>query len=225
MKRPVLFSVFLFYSFSFLYSQVVTPWITSGDKTKLLQIQSPLSFGSNSGTANVTITIDPTTTYQNIDGFGFCLTEGSAEVISTLNTFQQDILLNEMFNLSTGLGVSVLRISIGASDLSSSNYSYNETSGDVDMANFSLAGPDLTYLIPILKKILVINPDIKILATPWTAPRWMKTNNAWIGGSLNAAHYTAYANYFVKYIDTMKAKGINIWAITPQNEPENPNSF
>ncbi|MDD4992446.1 MAG: glycoside hydrolase family 30 beta sandwich domain-containing protein [Paludibacter sp.] len=207
-----------------MYSQTVIPWYTSSDQTKLLQQQSSLSFSVNNTTANATVTVDPTTMYQTMDGFGFCLTEGSAEVISSMTLAQQTTLLNELFSKTSGLGISVLRISIGASDLSSSDYSYNETSGDVNMTNFSLAGPDLNYLIPVLKTVLSINPDIKILATPWSAPRWMKTNSSWIGGSLNTAYYAAYAKYFVKYIDAMKAQGINIWAITPQNEPENPNN-
>jgi len=202
-------------------SQTVTPWITSGDKTRLMQQQSTVSFGSNTSPASVIVTVDPATTYQTMDGFGYALTEGSAEVISSLNYTQQNDLLNELFNKTTGLGISVLRISIGASDLSSSDYSYNETTGDVAMANFSLTGPDLTYTIPILKKALAINPDIKILATPWSAPRWMKTTTAWVGGSLKPTYFAAYAAYFVKYFDAMKAQGITLWAITPQNEPEN----
>ena len=79
------------------------------------------------------------------------------------------------------------------------------------MNNFSLAGPDLTYLIPIIKKILLINPNVKILATPWSPPKWMKSNNSYVGGNLNTSAYTAYANYFVKYIQAMNAQGINIW--------------
>ena len=212
----------IFFFISFISNaQTVTPWITSGNKSMLLQQQPTGSLGENTSPASVIITVDPSITYQTMDGFGYSLTEGSAEVISSLNASQQSLLLNELFNKSTGIGVSVLRISIGASDLSSSDYSYNETSGDVTMANFSLAGPDLTFLIPTLKKILTINPDIKILATPWSPPRWMKTNNAWVGGSLILNYYAAYALYFIKYLDTMKAKGIHIWAITPQNEPEN----
>ena len=195
-----------------------------GDKSKLLQQQSNLSFALNSSSGGNTVTINPATVYQTMDGFGFCMTEGSAEVIISLAEAQQSALLTELFDKNSGLGISMLRISIGASDLSSSNYSYNETSGDTNMANFSLAGPDLTYLIPILKKVLAINPDIKILATPWSAPRWMKSNYSWVGGSLNTSAYAAYANYFAKYIAAMKAQGIVIWGITPQNEPENPNN-
>lgn len=202
-------------------SQTVTPWMTTGDQTKLIQQQPAVSFGANSGTNPSTITLNAATTYQAIDALGFCLTEGSAEVISGLAATQQNALLNELFSAG-GIGNSAIRISIGASDLSSSVYSYNETAGDVNMNNFSLAGPDLTYLVPIIKKALLINPNLKILATPWTAPRWMKTNNDRVGGSLNTAYYAAYANYFVKYFQAMQAQGISIWGITPQNEPGNP---
>ncbi|RZJ73927.1 RICIN domain-containing protein [Flavobacterium sp.] len=203
-------------------AQTVTPWLTRGDQTALLAQQGNVSFAANSGTNASTVTVNPGTTYQTIDGYGWCLTQGSAEVISNMAATQQNNLLQEIFNPNTGLSSSVVRISIAASDLSNSSYSYNETSGDTNMNNFSLNGPDLTYLIPILKKILIINPNIKILATPWSAPRWMKTNNSWVGGSLQTQYYSAYARYFVKYFQAMQAQGINIWAVTPQNEPENP---
>jgi len=205
-------------------AQTVTPWITSGDQTKLLQQQATVSFGTNSGTNPSTVTVNAGTTYQTMDGFGYTLTEGSCEVISGMAATQQNQLLNDLYNPTTGLNANVIRISIGASDLSSSSYSYNETSGDTNMNNFSLNGPDLTYLIPIIKKIQLINPNIKILATPWSAPRWMKTNNSWVGGSLQTQYYAAYAKYFVKYFAAMQAQGISIWGITPQNEPENPNN-
>lgn len=90
------------------------------------------------------------------------------------------------------------------------------------VATFSLGGPDLTYTIPLLKKIRAINPGIKVLATPWTAPTWMKSNLGWTGGSLQPAYWDAYAAYFKQYLEAMAAQGIHIWAITPQNEPENP---
>ncbi|QSB26447.1 RICIN domain-containing protein [Flavobacterium sp. CLA17] len=205
-------------------AQTVIPWMTTGDQSKLLQQQSTVNFGTNSGSNPSTVTINAATTYQTMDGFGYTLTEGSCEVISGMAATQQNQLLNDLYNTTTGLNASVVRISIGASDLSSSSYSYNETSGDVNMNNFSLNGPDLTYLIPIIKKILLINPNIKILATPWSAPRWMKTNNSWIGGSLQTQYYAAYARYFVKYFAAMQAQGISIWGITPQNEPENPHN-
>jgi glucosylceramidase len=200
------------------HAQTVTPWLTSGDGSAKLSQQSQIVFGANSG-SGAAINVNEGTTFQTMDGFGFALTQGSAEVISSLGANEQNALLNDIFGAS-GLGVSIIRISIAASDLSSSNYSYKESAG----APFSLNGPDAVYLIPIIKKVLAINPNIKILATPWSAPRWMKDNNAWVGGSLKTANYGDYAQYFVDYLNAMKAQGITIWGITPQNEPENPNN-
>jgi len=195
-------------------SQTSEVWLTTGNGASKLSQQSSLTFGANSG-SSTTITVNEGTTYQSVDGYGFTLTEGSAEVIGAMASTQQNALLNELFG-SGGIGLSAIRISIGASDLSSSTYSYR------DGASFSLAGPDLTHLIPMIKKILAINPAIKILATPWSAPRWMKTNGSWIGGSLNTSNYGDYATYFLDYLNAMRGQGIEIWAITPQNEPENP---
>ena len=203
-------------------AQSVDVWITKGDQSALLQQQGSLSFGNNSGGNTLDITVDAQTTYQTLDGFGFALTQGSAQALLSLSSGARSSLLQELFNPSSGNAISVVRISIGASDLSNSTYSYNESWGDVNMNNFSLAGPDQTYLLPVLQEILAINPNIKVLATPWTAPTWMKTNGGWIGGSLQSNYYQAYANYFMAYLNAMASQGISIWAITPQNEPENP---
>jgi glucosylceramidase len=203
-------------SLSAVFAQTSEVWLTTGSGSSMLAQQGSLTFGANSG-SSTTVNINEGSTYQTMDGFGFTLTEGSCEVINSLASTQQSALLNELFG-SGGVGMSMIRISIGASDLSSSNYSYR------DGASFSLSGPDLTYLIPMIKKIQAINPNIKILATPWSAPRWMKSNGGWVGGTLNTSNYGDYATYFVNYLDAMKAQGINIWGITPQNEPENPNN-
>jgi O-glycosyl hydrolase len=205
-------------------SQIVTPFVTKGDKSKLIEQQPTVIFTSGGPTSAASITVNENTTFQKMDGFGWCLTEASTQVISGLGVAEQTTLLNDLFNPTTGLNSKVIRIPIGASDLSSGTYTYNEVDGDVSMNNFSLSGPDLTNLVPILQKIVAINPTIKIIATPWTAPTWMKTSNTWIGGSLKPEYYEAYGKYFVKYIQAMNALGINIWAITPQNEPGNPNN-
>lgn len=198
-------------------NESVSIWMTTADRSRLLQQQSNVTFGPDAGTNSNTITIDEGTSYQDMDGFGFTLTQGSAQLIKNMAAAQQNALLNELFSPS-GIGLSALRISIGASDLSTHSYSYR------DGASFSLAGPDLDDLIPIIKKILVIQPNIKILATPWSAPRWMKTNGGWVGGSLNLSNYGDYATYFLDYLNAMRNQGINIWGITPQNEPENPHN-
>jgi len=134
-----------------------------------------------------------------------------------MSASSQSSLLSELFS-SGGIGISVVRIGIGATDLSEWSYSYR------DGASFSLSGPDLDYTIPILKKILAINPNIKILATPWSAPMWMKSPQpaSFKGGTLDANYYDDYAQYWLDYMNAMAGQGINIWAITPQNEPLNP---
>lgn len=165
------------------------------------------------------IEIDPTAQYQSIEGFGWTLTQGSAALIRTLPPCKQKQLLNELFHAKKGLGSSVVRIGIGATDLSAYPYTYSETAGDPELKHFSLSGPDETDLIPLLKKILKINPDIRIIATPWTAPKWMKTEDTYTGASLKPEYYGTYARYFIKYFEAMRNEGIEIWAITPQNEP------
>lgn len=203
----------------------VDVWLTKGDQSSLLQKQNTtLSFGTT-GSSNAVIDIDSTQTFQTIDGFGYTLTSGSADVINGLNPASKTALLKELFSNEAGaIGLSYLRISIGASDLSASVYSYDDMPAgqtDPSLSNFSLA-PDMTGLISLLKEILAVNPTIKILATPWSPPVWMKDNGSSVGGSLKPAYYGVYAQYFVKYIQQMMAQGIRIDAITPQNEPLHP---
>ncbi len=200
-------------------------WFTANDQSVLLQKQSGiLSFGTVANN-NPFIDIDSTQTFQTIDGFGFTLTGGSAYVINQLSSTDKTNLLQELFGTSsTSIGISYLRISIGASDLNASVFSYDDMpSGQTDptLANFSLSN-DMTDLIPLLKQIIAINPNIKILGSPWSPPVWMKDNSSSIGGGLQTQYYNVYAQYFVKYIQAMKAQGITIDAITPQNEPLNP---
>jgi glucosylceramidase len=205
----------------------VSFWFTKGDQTVLLQRQNTtLLFGTNANN-NSFIDVDSTKTFQTVDGFGFTLTGGSAHVISQMDAISKAALLKELFgNDSSAIGISYLRLSIGSSDLNASVFSYDDMpSGQTDtgLTHFSLA-PDTSELIPLLQQIVAINPSIKIIAAPWSAPVWMKDNNSSTGGSLLATYYHVYAQYFVKYIQQMKLKGITIDAITPQNEPLNPNN-
>jgi len=201
----------------------VTMWLTDPDQTQLLSKQNISLVFSSATNQNTTINVDSTTTYQTIDGFGFALTDGSAQVINGLTATVNSSLIKELFSTDSAcIGISYLRITIGASDMSASAFTYDDlTSGtDVNLTQFSIA-PDLTDLVPTLKKILAINPNIKILACPWSPPAWMKDSNNLSGGSLLPQYYSTYANYFVKYIQAMQAQGINITAVTPQNEPLN----
>lgn len=197
-------------------------WLTQADQSVLFKRQNAnLVWSTSSGTTNV-VEADTTQTYQTIDGFGYTLTGGSASLINALQPAVKDEILNELFRHdSTFIGVSYLRVSIGASDLSATTFTYNDMPAgqtDVNLTNFSI-DKEKQDLIPVLKKVLAINPTIKILGSPWSAPVWMKTNGNFVGGSLKPEYYAAYAQYFVKYINAMKAEGITIDAITPQNEP------
>lgn len=163
--------------------------------------------------AGAKILVHPEQTFQSIDGFGFTLTGGSAQLIQQLEPTKRTALLQELFGPN---GISVLRIGVGATDLDPSVFSYEDKP-----RKFSL-DPSKAYLIPVLQQIIALNPAIKIMATPWSPPVWMKDNANSKGGSLLEKHYLAYANYLAKYIQAMAKEGINIWALTPQNEPLHP---
>jgi glucosylceramidase len=207
----------------------VESWITTGDKTSLFtKSTTTLAFSDSNESSVPVIQIDSTQEFQSIDGFGYALTGGSADLINQkLNESQKNGLLKELFSTEgNGIGISYLRVSIGASDLDDHVFTYNDLppgQTDPELKNFTLK-EDQENLIPILKRILAINPTIKIMGSPWTAPVWMKTNGLPKGGSLKPEFYPSYAQYFVKYIQGMAAEGITIDAITIQNEPENPNN-
>jgi glucosylceramidase len=198
-------------------------WLTKADSTIRFKRQNVALNFSSSATSNTTIAVDSTQTFQTMDGFGFALTGGSAYLINRLPAADRNNILNELFaSDSTFLGISYLRISIGSSDLNSYVFSYDNidpNSTDMNLTSFDIT-PDTYDLIPVLQSILAINPDIKILGSPWSAPTWMKTNKNSVGGSLKPECYGVYADYFVKYLQAMKANGIALDAITVQNEPE-----
>lgn len=198
-------------------------WLTKGDESAKLQLQAPVKFVNISNNLQ-NIEIDDNQKFQYVDGFGYTLTGGSVEVINTLSPAKRKALLRELFgNDKNSISISYLRLSIGASDLDGEVFSYDdlpEGQTDISLSKFSLAKDKA--LISMLKEILAINPDIKIIAAPWSAPVWMKDNGKSKGGSLKTEFYGTYANYFVKYIQGMKKEGIIIDAVTPQNEPLHP---
>jgi glucosylceramidase len=200
-------------------------WLTDpGGSARFEKQKARLVFGS-ADNQNPTIKVDQATAYQSIDGFGYTLTGGSAGHIIRMDAAGRAALLRELFATDgTSLGVSYLRVSIGASDLNQRVYSYDDLQPgqvDIEMRSFSLA-PDRADVIPVLKEILKIAPEIKIMGSPWSPPAWMKSNQESVGGSLKPEFYGAYAKYFVKYIQGMKAEGIRIDAVTVQNEPLHP---
>jgi glucosylceramidase len=203
----------------------VESWVTNPDRSALFQKQSEnIVFGNQGWGMGATINIDEASQFQKMDGFGFALTGGSAELLMKMTPVARTGALREIFATDNkNIGVSYIRLSIGASDLNSFVFSYDDLKDgetDYELKKFTLS-QDLNDVIPLLKDILAINPDIKILGSPWSAPAWMKTNNNVRGGALKKECYDVYARYFVKYIQEMKNLGIAIDAITVQNEPLN----
>ncbi|MCW3087629.1 MAG: glucosylceramidase [Sediminibacterium sp.] len=204
--------------------RTVDVWLTDPAKQVFFAKQPPLDFGK-AITSPVLINVDDSRQYQSIDGFGFALTGGSAQNIIKMDAASRSLLLKELFGTDGNhIGISYLRLSIGASDLNDHVFSYDDLPAgqtDTPLLHFDL-GPDKQDVIPVLKEILAIAPGIKILGSPWSPPTWMKTNNDTRGGSLLPQYYNAYARYFVKYIEAMRKQGIRIDAVTVQNEPLHP---
>ena len=195
-----------------------TPLLTFTDPEFYVSLPKQKSFFQKidkpgSDISGAIVQLNPAQTYQRMDGFGFTLTGGSAQLISRLEATKRAALLQELFGKN---GISVLRIAVGASDLDSAVFTYEDVEG-----KFSLERSK-SDLIPILQQIIAINPDIKIMASPWSPPTWMKDNNYSKGGVLMEKYYVSYANYLATYIQAMAKEGIPIWAMTPQNEPLNP---
>jgi glucosylceramidase len=197
-------------------------WLTKGDKSKLLNKEGYLTIKKTTSLNWPIIEIDTTAIYQEIEGFGAALTGSSAYLINRkLDDTQRSAILQDLFDPVNGIGISYLRLTIGASDFSLSDFSYDDIPAgetDFNLVQFSLS-QDLDDVVPVLKEIIQVSPNIKLLGSPWSPPAWMKTNGSMKGGKLKPECYDVYADYFVRYIQEMKNQGITIAAITPQNEP------
>lgn len=203
----------------------VNQYLTRPDLSALFARQPALSFSQNGLGVLPLIGIRQDSVYQTIDGFGYTLSGGSAGHLLQMTPAARATLLRELFDTTgNSIGISYLRLSIGASDLNAKVFSYNDLpAGETDpqMQRFDL-GPDKQDVLPVLKEILAINPNIKLMGSPWSPPAWMKTNGDTRGGSLKPEWYDAYARYLVRYVQEMQKEGIRIDAITVQNEPLHP---
>ena len=187
---------------------------------------STINFDNGKAAVDGTITLNPTDVRQPIDGFGFAITGSAAYNLLKMDKKEREELLNRIFSRDNGYGCSYVRVPIGCSDFSLSDYTCCDTPG---IENFALTDEETKYIIPVMKEILAINPDVKVITAPWTAPRWMKVenltdrtpHNEWTSGHLNPEHYGDYAEYFVKWIKAFQDNGIQIYGMTPQNEPLN----
>lgn len=203
-------------------------YTTTADKSKLFESKEIIFDRTTSVPGSVAVTevaIDPTVKHQTIDGFGAAMTWASCYNLLKMAPGERMELLQHLFG-KEGLGISLIRVSIGASDFNLEEYTWCDEEG---IENFEMHPSDRDVVIPILKAIYLINPDVKIIASPWSCPRWMKQRTvsdgrdhySWTSGSLRPYYYKDYATYFVKWIQTMESEGFNIYALTIQNEPLN----
>lgn len=172
------------------------------------------------------IKLDPTETYQDIDGFGAALTGSSCYNLMKMPAEDRARFLKETFDPEEGMGFSFIRMHIGGSDFSMDEYTCCDKEG---IEFFEIPQIEREGIFPVLREIMAINPELKIMGSPWSCPRWMKVNpntmkapyNSWTSGRLNPEYYDEYAEYFVKWVQEMEAEGFPIFAITMQNEPLN----
>lgn len=197
----------------------VRAFLTTGDQQHLL---SPSAVAAPAK-ADAVIRIDPQRQYQRMAGFGAAITEGSAWLMRNgMSPAQRDALMKELFTREgNGVGFDLTRLTIGASDFSRHHYSLDDMppgQTDPELRHFSLAR-EHEDVIPATKQALALNPQLQVMASPWSAPGWMKTTDSLVQGQLKPEHYGSFARYMVRYVDEMKAAGVPIFALTLQNEP------
>jgi glucosylceramidase len=222
-RATLLFCLLLAFGFS-ARGQSPSFWMTDPKSGILFQKQTEPSSGSGLPTA--LINLYPDSTFQSMDGFGFTLSQGSASHLLAMSDSARKSVLQELFGTGEkDIRISYLRLAVAASDLNAFPFSYNDLKDsratDPTLSQFSLSYDTLDVL-PILKQILEVNPQIKLMASPWSPPTWMKDNRDTRGGSLLPEFEASYAQYLVKYIQEMAKRGFTIDALTIQNEPLHP---
>ncbi|MBP0459575.1 lectin [Streptomyces montanisoli] len=189
--------------------------------TRGLQQQAPVTFQSGTGGSGTGITVDENTRYQKFTGAGASFTDTAAWLLNSSGALSQATrtdVMNKLFSPTSGIGISFLRNPMGASDLARNSYTYDDGAADPSLSRFSLAH-DQADVIPLTKQAKQLDPDLTVMASPWTAPPWMKDNGSYVQGWLQSQYYAAYAQYFVKYIQGYQAAGIPIDYVSEQNEP------
>jgi glucosylceramidase len=206
----------------------VRMWLTTPDQRVLLAEQAPLAMTDDLSVTVHTIDVDERQRFQQMIGFGAAITGSSAWLINrNLSPGRRAELMRALFDAERGIGLSFMRLTIGASDFSRGDFTYDDLPpGHTDylLEHFSLA-PDTADVIPTVRQALAANPELRFVASPWTAPAWMKTNERLAGGSLKETAHAAYAAYLHEYVRGYAAAGIAIHALTLQNEPEHGASY
>jgi glucosylceramidase len=167
----------------------------------------------------VYVFVDPRRTFQTMIGIGGALTDASAETFAKLPAERQQQLLEAYYSTERGIGYTLARTNINSCDFSSASYTY-VTEGDRDLSTFNIA-PDLRYKIPLIKRAMAASGNqLKLFASPWSPPAYMKDNNDMLhGGKLRADYRQAWALYYAKFVKSYRQAGVPVWGITIQNEP------
>jgi glucosylceramidase len=196
---------------------------SSEDLHETLQEKPALAFAA-ARAPHLTITVNDAVKYQEMAGFGASITDSSAWLLSQkLTAAQRTELLKQLFDARQGIGLAVLRQPMGSSDFSLTDYSYDDMprgESDLEMRHFTI-DRDRQYILPVLREALAVNPKLKIIASPWSPPGWMKTSGSMIGGTLLPSSFAPLARYFVRFVESYEAAGVPIFGVTPQNEPRN----
>lgn len=202
---------------------VAQSWVTTPDRRLLLARGADMRLRQSDTSGGIPIDVDARVTYQSIVGFGAALTDASAWLIQTrLSPAQRTALLEELFGRRNGIGLSFTRLTIGASDFARAHYTFDDMppgERDDSLARFSIA-PNRGEVLPVVKQALAINPQLAVMATPWSAPAWMKTTGSLLKGTLRPDAYAAFAEYLRRYVDAYAAEGVPIFALSVQNEPD-----
>ncbi|MCX4436807.1 ricin-type beta-trefoil lectin domain protein [Streptomyces mirabilis] len=208
----------------------VTAWLTTTDDdggrhvVRGLQAQTPFAFQSGTGGSGENITVDENTRYQTFTGGGASFTDTAAWLMNSsgaLSAATRDATMRKLFSPTEGIGLSFLRNPMGASDLARYGYTYDDVpagQSDPSLSSFSIAH-DLADVVPLTRQALQLNPSLTVMASPWTAPAWMKDSGQLNGGWLKSEDYGAYASYFVKYLQAYRDQGVPVSYVTAQNEP------
>jgi glucosylceramidase len=199
----------------------VAVWLTTPDLDSAVSRQADVTPQAPGGAADVWF--DDTAAQQPIDGFGAAFTDTSASLIAALPAAARAALMQQLFSRPDGVGLSFMRVPMGSSDFAACEcpYSYDDGAADPTLAGFSTAHDDAA-IIPVIRQAQALNPQMKLFANPWSPPAWMKTNGSMLGGGDGALRDDArapLAQYFVRFLQDYAAKGVSVWAITPQNEP------
>ncbi len=199
----------------------VQVWVTTADQSRLMARDHDLSWTPETDLP-IAIEVNPGVRYQTMVGFGAALTDATAALLNTrMNGRQRSALLRELFGPAPGLNLSFVRVPIGGSDFSPYHYTLDDLppgGTDLSLVKFALDGSH-TQLIPVLRSARALNRQLRVVASPWTAPAWMKDSESLVGGRLRPEFYGVYADYLLRFVDASERAGVPIYALTIQNEP------